>query len=452
MENNFVTEPYLLTLSPASQMHILWIQRQAGPGILEYGSTPQLGQMLSTICLPLMGLQAPATPAGYDKDPDKNPPVLFWQCIATLDGLTPGQQVYYRCRSGGEVTDIFDFHTAPQPGDPFRFAQISDLQGFNPCDRSVYQIGCEHPDFLLYSGDAVFHSRRATQWFDLPEYDRPQEDRQRAFFPCMQQRNGARLMQYCPTFFCPGNHEVDDLRVGTDKAFSQIDQNWRWDICMQLFRPLYPDMDTSLSGRRWYSVDYGDLHLVSLHIQRWARWGAYEHPGWRLADPIHPGSPQWRWLEADLQRCRQPFKWVIQHWHLLNKGTDTQPNLCQPVIDEAGAVTYPYNDGQALMDLYEKYGVNAVSYGHSHVYERYYAQNCHYIEAAYLGCCCREENAPLHPTGHVPIVEDNSRRSFLMLERNSTGLWARGCYVDDQPTPFDQYQIADAAGNSVPPV
>ncbi len=451
MNRSFITDPYLLTLQPAEKMHIVWIQRQPVPGLVEFGRTAQLGQLLNATCLPLMGLLAPASPAGYAEDPAENKPLLLWQCIATIEGLQPGETVYYRCRSGEELTDTFFFHTAPEPGRPFRFAQISDLQGFNPCEHSVYQIGCQRPDFLLFSGDATFHSRRATQWFDLPEYGQTPEERQRAFFPCMQQRGHARLMQYCPTFLCPGNHEVDDIRVGTDKDFSRDENNWSWTVYMQLFRPLYPEMDTGLSGRRWYSADYGDLHIISLHIQRWALWGACEAPGWRLADPIAPGSCQYQWLEQDLHASTAPFKWVIQHWHLLNKGTDTQPNLCQPETDESGCVRYPFDHGGALMDLYEKYGVNAVSYGHSHVYERYFAKNCHYIEAAYLGCCCREGNAPLHPSGLVPLVEDNSCQSFLILERNDTGLEARGYYAQDPPVLFDRYQIADARGKAVAP-
>lgn len=45
-------------------------------------------------------------------------------------------------------------------------------------------------------------------------------------------------MQYCPTFFCPGNHEVDDFRVGTDPVFTRNADNWHFSIFMQIFRPL----------------------------------------------------------------------------------------------------------------------------------------------------------------------------------------------------------------------
>ena len=272
----------------------------------------------------------------------------------------------------------------------------------------------------------------------------------------MQQQNGAELLQYCPLFMCPGNHEVDDVRVSWEKAFGSRDENWSWSVYMQLFRPLYPDRDVSLTGKRWYSADYGDLHIVSLSVQRYARWSAYEAPGWRLTDSIAPGSPQISWLERDLRCAQTKFKWVILHWHLLNKGHDVQPLLCQPVIDEQGNAAYPYDHGEILMDIFEAGGVNGVSYGHSHVYERYYAKGAHYIEAANFTICYREENAPVHPSGRVPIVEDNSGKSFLIVERRDGGLFGIGYYAaygqeDARSRVFDLYQIADERGKSVIP-
>ena len=267
-------------------------------------------------------------------------------------------------------------------------------------------------------------------------------------------------MQYCPLFICPGNHEMDDVRVGRRKEIAADDSYWNWSIYMQLFRPLYEDTDTSLTGKRWYSADYGDLHIVSLSVQRFARWSAYDAPGWRLADSIAPGSPQIMWLEKDLERSKAKFKWVILHWHLLNKGDDVQPLLCQPVIDADGSVSYPHDHGEYLLDLFEAGSLNAASYGHSHVYERYFAKGAHYIEAANFAICYREEDAPIHPSGRLPIVEDNSRNSFLIVDRREGGLFGTGYYLGqmddgakvndgDDLRIFDRYQIADEDGISV---
>lgn len=450
MNRLFVTQPYLLSLHPDREMNICWIQRQPLTGVVDYGISEQFGEQIVAKCYEIKGLRIPSTSAGYSDIPEENPEVSLWQCIATLTELQPGQKLFYRCRVGNIETQIYHFHTAPPSGESFHFAQLSDLQATAPCDEIVHRIGCLKPDFILYAGDACVHSWRADQWFDLKESWQSQQSRKLAFFSCLQQQNGAELLQYCPLFFAPGNHEVDDMRVGTDRKFSQFDNNWNWSIFMQLFRPLYPDINSGLHGKRWYSADYSDLHIVSLSIQRWAAWGAYEAPGWRLVDPIGPDSPQFKWLQQDLASTSVPFKWVIQHWHLLNKGYDVQCPLCQPVLTPDGTVSYPQDHTSLLMDTYGKYGVNAVSYGHSHVYERYFTCNTHYIEAANFTICYRGVLEPPHPSGLLPIVEDNSQHSFLMVARNSSGLYATGYYADSGIA-FDTYQIANAYGQTVPP-
>ena len=248
----FITEPYLLTLKPSAEMNIVWIQREPAQGIVEYGfDSENLKYSIKADLFALAGIRMPASEAGYTKVPEDNPQLPLWQCIAKVEGLQPGQKVYYRCKAGEHITQVYHFHAAPEVGEPYRFAQLSDLQGSKGCDKAAWEIGCEKPDFLLYSGDCVHFAWYASDWFDLED---PWQDRDAArcsFFSCLQQQNGAELMQYCPMFICPGNHEMDDVRVGTVKEISSRDENWNWSIYMQLFRPLYEDTDTSITGRRW---------------------------------------------------------------------------------------------------------------------------------------------------------------------------------------------------------
>ena len=102
------------------------------------------------------------------------------------------------------------------------------------------------------------------------------------------------------------------------------------------------------------------------------------------------------------------------------------------------------------MDLYSSYGVNAVSFGHSHVYERYFRKSTHYIEAAFLSVCFHDGSEEPHPSGLLPIVENYTRRSFLIIDRTEDGLWGTGYYADGS-IPFDRYKIADANGKTVAP-
>lgn len=440
-----LTEPYLLTLYPSSEMNIVWIISEEESCFVEYGSTSELGSRKEAVCHRIDGFKKLVS---YDT-PEKTEDVSVYQYIAKIDGLLPGETVYYRCVYGENYTDTYFFHTAPENGEPYRFAQISDLQALSDCHRTVHKIGTFHPDFILYSGDCVYNTRSYDEWFYTDNPDK--EFVSKAFFPCMQQRDGARLMQYAPMFVCPGNHEPDDRPAKNGVPISEAAAYWNYSIFMQLFRPLYTDGNYGGDGKRWYSVDYSDMHITSLSINRQQYRDDKGRDVFLLLDDITPDSPQIKWLENDLGGTKAKFKWIIQHFHILNRAWDAQFNLSEPVINEKGGVEYPYDRGAMLIDIFSGHKVNAVTYGHSHVYERYFTKGTHYIEAAYLSITFARENSPAHPSGLLPVFEDNSKRSFVIFDRKDGGIFARGFYADDL-TMIDSYVVADEDGSSVSPV
>lgn len=425
-----LTQPYLLSLNPANEMNIVWIQLCRTPTHVEFGSTPALGNRAETQCHEIKGLRRPMEDGTYGPTPAGHPEVSVWQYIAKIENLSPGETVYFRCCYGDEYTKTYFFHTAPPEGEEFRFTVISDLQALPGCDESVYQIGRFHPDVILFAGDATYESWHFDHWFDNDGTE-DNDTGKRAFFACMQQENGARLMQYAPTFVCPGNHELDNRSCTSPEECN-------WSVFMQMFRPLYPDMETGPDGRRWYSANYGDMHIISLNVNRvWLETGFY------VCDSIAPDSPQIRWLENDLKNDRSKYKWVITHFHLLSKAWDAKFHLCDPVTDAGGNVTYPHDYEGMLRDLFSRYGINGVSYGHSHVYERYCDKGTHYIEAAYLSVTFSKPDDTPHPSGLLPVAEDNSRRSFMIAKCSNDGIFVTGYYADSKPVAFDEYQVAD---------
>ena len=200
-----LTQPYLLTLKPSTEMNIVWIQSEPTEAFVEFGSTEAMFNRSEVQCYEISGFRGPLADGTYGEKPQEHPEVSVWQYIAKIENLQPGETVYYRCCCGGEYTKTYFFHTAPCEGNGYRFAQISDLQALPNCYKTVRQIGRFHPDFILFSGDACYYTWRLNEWFDLDEAYQDQETRERAFFPCMQQEDGARLMQYAPLFFAPGN-------------------------------------------------------------------------------------------------------------------------------------------------------------------------------------------------------------------------------------------------------
>ncbi len=429
------TDPYMVTLNPGTQMNIIWLTKEPCEGIVEYGTTPALGNIATAQQYEIKGFRTSATPEGYDAVPENNPEIPVYQLISTLNNLEPGKVVYYRVTTTkgdkSETTKSFFFKTAPAAGSDFDFALVSDMQLKVKTKETLYFLGMQHKDFLLFAGDLSNTPWKVGEWFGVNGcFQAPGED-DRTFFEALQQDDSnCQLMQYMPIFYCAGNHEVDDQRVCTDKALAVDDSNWSWSIYMQLFRPLYPDQEYGVGGKHWYSADYGDMHITSLNVHRWQSWGGFEAPGWITKDDISPESTQAKWLEEDLKSTDAKYKWVIMHWHMVNRGSDGYFPVSQPVADKDDPSKVIYPDGDYCWDvlrpLYEQYGVNAVNFGHSHVYERYLINGVNYIEAASIGNNYRATNDPYHASGNEPIIEANDFRTFMLVHVGGDGVTATG--------------------------
>jgi hypothetical protein len=422
------TEPYLVAPAPSKAMSVCWItSAPAQRSYVEYGRACGFGKVERAATYPLTGLKTVDAGGAYTV------PLEAYQQVATLSHLQPDTRYFYRVvTSGGGVREVgarYYFHTAPRDGERVRFALLSDLQLKTQITSTVKQVGQRDLDFILYNGDLQNTPYKAGEWFTVP--GTTEQDDKRWFNVMQQTGDGCRLLQYVPIYPTPGNHEVDNQAMLTTKALADP-TDMTLSIYMQLFRPLYPAQESAFGGKHWYQADYGDMHIVSPSIFRWYAWQPQEAPGWPLYDDIAPGSVQYRWLKRALADAgRRQHTWVTMHWHMLNRGADGWTPYSNPVASllDPAAVTYPtpdllYNE---VKPLFEKYDVDGVSYGHSHVYERYLVNDVDYIEAASIGNNYRGVNDPYHPSGNVPVVEQNGFRSFLVVSSDRCkGLTAQG--------------------------
>lgn len=445
------TEPYLLTLDPDSEMDICWLTSGSGEGSVEIGETTDLGENVEAQQYKINGLRTSARADAYDDNPTKNPELDVYQQIATVKNLKPDTTYYYRATTTvdgkTQTTKTYNFKTAPAKGGDFTFALLSDLQMKAESPATVKQIGQNKPDFIIYEGDMGNTPWKAGEWFDLENcFVNPDEDGKTWFEIMQQQEDGAELLQYTPIFPVPGNHEVDDQRVFSDKERAAKNDDWSLSVYMQLFRPLYPEQEYTKGGKHWYSVDYGDLHISNISCFRWQAWDGFEAPGWAMFDDISKDSPQVKWLEKDLASTDAKYKWVNMHWHMLNRGDDGYFPVSEPVVSGDKA-SYPKGDYayDVLKPIYEKYGVDAVSFGHSHVYERYLINGVNYIEAASIGNNYRGEDDPYHPSGNKPVFEKNDIRSFMLLSKNNKGISAKGIAASGKTKGqvFDEFYVAE---------
>ncbi len=444
------TKPYLMTIDPDSSMDICWLTKGDGTGIIEIGETPQLGKTVEAKQYKINGFKTSENAEGYNDDPEKNPELNVYQQIASIKDLKPNTTYYYKATTKvdgkTEETKIYNFKTAPENSGDFSFALLSDLQLKNESPATVKQIGQNKPDFIIYEGDMINTPWKAGEWFDVDNCFIKPEEKDKTWFEIMQQEgDNTELLQYTPIFPTPGNHEVDDQRVFNDKQMAADNNDWSLSIYMQLFRTYYPEQQYKKGGKHWYSVDYGDLHISNISCFRWQNWDGFEAPGWVMFDDISKDSKQIKWLEEDLANTDAEYKWVNMHWHMLNRGEDGYYPVSEPVINGDKA-TYPNGDYayDVLKPIYEKYGVDAVSFGHSHVYERYLINGVNYIEAASIGNNYRNADDPYHPSGNKPVVEKNDIRSFMLLNKDDTGISAKGIAAsgNTKGETFDSFYVA----------
>lgn len=117
------------------------------------------------------------------------------------------------------------------------------------------------------------------------------------------------------------------------------------------------------SERAWpgayYSFEAGDVHFAMLFLP--------------LAN-IHtlaPGTPQYKWLDADLAATKKPWKILLQHDPVFTSSAHRRdvygnplPGFYDPSLIQAN-----------LLPLAAKHGVQLICAGHEHVYERFLPVN-----------------------------------------------------------------------------
>jgi predicted phosphodiesterase len=136
---------------------------------------------------------------------------------------------------------------------------------------------------------------------------------------------------------------------------------------------LYREIFDPPGEQFWYSFDCGDLHVTVLDTG--------------LEDNETPDPNQVAWLAKDLAASKAPWKVVLSH---------------APIFNIGGHMS---RWGQKeVLPLLEKYGVDVVISGHSHLYERF-APIGEPGGKPILHVVCGGGGAPLYPSRPSPILE-----------------------------------------------
>ena len=254
--------------------------------------------------------------------------------IVTLTGLQPTTKYYYTIGSSSAVLAGHStqyVRTAPVPGSnaPIRFWALGDFGSGTPNQLAVRDqvtrfTATHRPDIWLWLGDNAYNFGRDAEF-------------------------GQKVFAVYPEFFknipvwpTPGNHDYADNANAMDIDYYKI-----------FTVPTKAEAGGIASGTSaYYSYDYGNVHFVSLD--------SYGKEGgqYKLYDTT---GTQVQWLKRDLAANKQSWTVVYFHHPPHTKGShnsDTEDELIRL--------------RQNLTPILERFGVDLVLNGHSHVYERSY--------------------------------------------------------------------------------
>ncbi len=252
---------------------------------------------------------------------NNNTPTLH-HCVL-LPNLDAGTKYYYKVSNFDET--IYYFTTAPLPssGSDVCFTIVGDTQGASShqqlmIGREVTQIGLDKLNFTVICGDSVNDDDDINEWamlFDKKSY--------------------GRITPYVPWQATSGNHEtgcnVDGCETrGNFKKFQQNN-----------FTYGYAEDDLWDVGC-YYSFNYSNVHFVIL-------------------DPFENGTSnftqrQLDWLDQDLARNANMWKFLAFHLSIYSTSSHGP---------------YPALQAQLEPVMY-KHKVNAIFYGHDHIFEAYH--------------------------------------------------------------------------------
>lgn len=264
--------------------------------------------------------------------------------VVELKGLLPHTKYYYGVGSSAatlEKDTANYFFTLPEAGKTGNYY----IGVFGDCGNNSTNQRSVRAEFNRYVGGTYVNA-----WLALGDNaytDGTDEEYQTGFFSLYRNR-----FRQTPVFPVPGNHEYanDSVKQRSHRI------------------PYYDIFTLPVNGEAggqpsenpaYYSYDLGNIHFVTLDSY------GVDSAGHRLFDTV---SRQVRWLKRDLDSNKNR-DWIVVYFHhppytLGSHNSDTETPLIQL--------------RQKLLPVLERYGVDLVLCGHSHVYERSALMGGHY--------------------------------------------------------------------------
>ncbi|BAV05591.1 3',5'-cyclic AMP phosphodiesterase CpdA [Filimonas lacunae] len=268
---------------------------------------------------------------------------LTTEHIVTLRNLTPHTRYYYSIGSFNDTlqggADTY-FYTLPEAGKEsfYRIGVFGDCGNNSVNQRNVKN------QFLQYLGEQYMDA-----WILLGDnayYNGTDAEFQAKFFNIYKDD----LLKRYPVYPSPGNHDYHD--VDFPAATESAQRTHAIDYYKNFSMPTEAEAGGVPSHTQaFYSFDVGNVHFLSLDSY------GKEANEYRLYDTL---GPQVQWVKKDLE-ANANKGWVVAYWHhppytMGSHNSDTEDELVK--IREN------------FIRILERYNVDLILCGHSHVYER----------------------------------------------------------------------------------
>ncbi len=220
-------------------------------------------------------------------------------------------------------------------------------------------------NFWLTTGDNAYRSGTNSQF-------------QRNFF-----KPYAKILKNTPVWPVYGNHDAR-----------------RWSFFNIFSFPAKAEAGGVASNtEKYYSFDYGELHVIILDTQ---------------SSRIQKNSKMLRWLKKDLAQTKAKWRVVAFHHPPYTKGSHDSDNLA----DSRGRMR---NVRQYVLPVLEQAAVDVVVSGHSHMYERSWFMSCHYGFSDTFSTRYIQDGLP---QGDVNLLEIRQQQKGLTYKKAAKGLGA----------------------------
>jgi len=240
-----------------------------------------------------------------------------------LKGLARGQKYFYRVgdKTLNVWSEVHYFNTQPVLKGEVKIAVYGDMgtimpMGFEVADQLIHDDEKYHFDLITHVGDLAYAGVSQSWEFE--------------YFWDLFVEQIAPLADHIPYMVSVGNHE---------KYYNFTSYKARFEM---------PGQDSGGIGNFYWSMDYGNIHFVSMCTEDYAYTYA-------------PGSRQYLWLQQDLARAnknRAKTPWIFFMGH--------RPMYSSDLSTDSGPLQ------QYIEPLLHQYQVDMAFWGHMHCYERTY--------------------------------------------------------------------------------